>query len=323
MKRILVTGATGFLGRHLCRHLLSHGYRVRGLGRNLVALGQLKGEGVEAVVGDFCQPFWAARAVEGCEAVVHAGALSSPWGSPRQFESANVEPTADLLKVCPSGLRFVFISTPSLYAESRDRWNIRESDPLPKRFINDYARSKSLAETLVNRAINLETVILRPQAIFGPGDTSLLPRFREAALRGGIPELKPGGPLVDVTNVENACHAIRRALEVGREGIGQTFHISDGEPIQLIPFLKEVFQRLNLPFRSRVMPAGLLENLASLSEVVYRGLRLKREPRLTRYTATVLRYDRTLDLDHARTSLGYTPVISREEGLRRYADHRL
>src|SRR5690606_17003853 len=119
------------------------------------------------------------EAFAGMDVVVHSAALSTPWGSLRDFERINVQGTRNVLNAALKQKikRVVHISTPSIYVERRSREDIRETDPLPPKSINHYARTKREAETWVDaaNASGLQTITLRPQGIFGPGDTSIFP----------------------------------------------------------------------------------------------------------------------------------------------------
>jgi len=118
------------------------------------------------------------------DAVVHAAALSAPWGSPAAFQAQNVDATPHMLsfaRASGSG-KFVFISSSSAYYRHGDQLGITEETPFPERPINRHAATKVEGERLV-RESGLETVILRPRAVFGPGDTVVFPRIRQGPWR--------------------------------------------------------------------------------------------------------------------------------------------
>jgi nucleoside-diphosphate-sugar epimerase len=282
-------------------------------------LAELERAGTETVVGDLCRRPDLERAVDGCSAVVHAGALSSAWGRRSEFLKTNAEATAALIQIAETAgcEAFVFISSPSVYFAFRHQRDIREDDPLPRRPVNAYAESKRLAETAVRYRRTIRSVILRPQAIFGEGETALLPRLLRTAQTFGIPELTPGGPVIDLTYVDNVCHAVALALERPVQG---TFNITNGEPVALLPFLEQLLARLGVGWKSSRRPRGLMLAAAGLLEGAHRVFWPDTEPALTRYAVGVLAYDRTLDLSRARTVLGYEPIVSLQEGVTRFVD---
>ncbi|MEC7694270.1 MAG: NAD(P)-dependent oxidoreductase, partial [Bacteroidota bacterium] len=177
-KRILVTGATGFLGSRLVERLAEDKtVTVTATGRSLKPHNRIDAPNVRYVLGDLTEDAFVEGLVQGQDAIVHAAALSSPWGSKRAFWAANVRPTELLVRAAEThGVeRLVLISTPSMYFQMTSQWGLKEEDPLPKP-INQYAASKREAERVVE-ASDIPHVILRPRALLGRGDTVILPRI--------------------------------------------------------------------------------------------------------------------------------------------------
>lgn len=322
---ILVTGATGFLGGALVRRLVAEGVHVRATGRDARRAEALAAEtGVELVRGDLALPADADRAIRGSLAVVHCAALSSPWGPAAEFDRANVRATENVVHACERFhvARLVHVSTPAVYFDLSAREGIRESDPLPAEPINDYARSKLEAEDVVRRAARrgLETVIVRPRAIYGPGDTTILPRVIDALERGLFPILDGGRSLVDLTYVEDAVESLVCALGAAR-AVGGTYHVSSGDPRPIGAVVEALADGLGLARPTRHVSSAKALALASLLETAHRLFAPHREPRLTRYTVGLLARTMTLDLRAARTELGYEPRVQLEEGLSRYLAH--
>ena len=209
--RILVTGATGFLGRHLVAALRAENHHVRALGRAEAACRELAAAGVEVVRADLRDPAAVAAACAGIEVVHHVGALSAPWGRTADFHAINVGGTANVIAGCVKHrvARLVFVSSPSVVFDGCDHTDITESAPYPARHLAVYSHTKKLAEDRVNAAsrAGLATVILRPKALFGPGDTALLPRVLDLARAGRLPQIGDGTNRVDLTYVDNVVHA--------------------------------------------------------------------------------------------------------------------
>lgn len=322
--KALVTGATGFLGGHVCLRLRDLGWQVTGIGRNTAEGEKLAAQGIHFIQADLRDEASVMQACAGQDAVFHCGALSSPWGAYGDFYDVNVSGTRHVTAGClQHGVgRLVHISTPSLYFSLRhDRLNVREDDPLPAKPVNAYAATKLLAEQEVLRAFaaGLDGVILRPRAIFGPRDSALLPRLMRANEAGGIPFFGGGQALLDLTYVDNVVDAMLLAYDAPRETLGQTYNITNGEPSLLRDVFRELFALLDVPLKIRNVSYPVVYGAAAFMEAVYRLLPMLGEPPLTRYSVGVLARSQTLDITKAREKLGYAPRISLPEGLRRFA----
>ena len=310
MKKVLVTGATGFLGKYVVEELVEHGYQVRAFGRNR-AIGQsLVNASVTFIQGDLTN--------------VHAGALSTVWGPWEDFYQTNVLGTKYVLESCREAKieRLVYVSSPSIYAAPRDQLGIKESDVPQENRLNNYIRSKLASEKLFKDYPDVSSVILRPRGLFGIGDTSILPRVLNLSQKIGIPLIGDGRQLMDMTCVENVALAIRLALETP-QAAGEVYNITNGEPRAFRNLIEETLRGLGYPIRYRKIPAPLVSAISSSLEFIYKNLKLKGEPALTRYTYYLLRYSQTLDISKAERDLGYRPKITISEGIEQYVqDYR-
>ena len=317
---VVVTGASGFLGGRLTELLLEQGRRVIALGRNPVALGRLAELGASTHAGDLTDRTFLEQILPEESAVVHCGALSSPWGRPAEFYHSNVLATQVLCSVALEKRvsRFVHISTPSVYVEKASKEFILEGDPLPEKMINHYADSKLKAERLVQEyfQLGLDTVILRPQGIFGPRDTAILPRLIRIAEKGFVPVMDEL-VRIDLTYVDNVVSAVFCALSSGPESLGEVFNITNGEPVNQLVTLEALLARLGYRVNRKWIPVERAWKIAGALEWVHRHFIPDREPLLTRYGVCTLAYTRTLSIDKAKTLIGYRPGISMQEGLER------
>lgn len=260
-----------------------------------------------------------AKICEGASVVVHLAALSTPWGKYGDFFRVNVEGTSSILRASYHAKlkRFIHVSTPSIYFDYRDRFEIAEGDPLPKRSVNTYAATKKMAEELVD-ASGLPAITLRPRAIFGPHDKTLFPRVLKACQNKGIPSFREKSPIVDITYVDNVAHALWLAINAPSSCSGQKYNITNGEPLPLEEILGRLFAALSLPLHTRRIPYSLAYILAGFSELL--GKLTRKEPLLTRYGVGALAYSQTLLLEKAKRELNYQPIITLNEGIKRYAD---
>ena len=324
MKKVLVTGATGFLGKYVVEELVEHGYQVRAFGRNR-AIGQsLVNASVTFIQGDLTNQEDLTKACQEMDMVVHAGALSTVWGPWEDFYQTNVLGTKYILETCREAKieRLVYVSSPSIYAAPRDQLDIKESDAPQENRLNNYIRSKLASEKLFKDYPDVSSVILRPRGLFGIGDTSILPRVLNLSQKIGIPLIGDGRQLMDMTCVENVALAIRLALETP-QAAGEVYNITNGEPRTFRDLIEETLRGLGYPIRYRKIPAPLVSAISSSLEFIYKNLKLKGEPALTRYTYYLLRYSQTLDISKAERDLGYRPKITISEGIEQYVqDYR-
>jgi nucleoside-diphosphate-sugar epimerase len=322
--KAMVTGATGFLGQHVCMRLNRMGWQVSGLGRNATEGAKLEEQGIRFVQADLRDQAAVVRACVGQAVVFHCGALSSPWGAYRDFHAINVDGTKHVIEGCRKHevRRLIHISTPSIYFDNRhDRLGVRERDPLPPKPVNAYAATKLLGERAVFQAFatGLSGLILRPRAIFGPLDRSLLPRLIRANESRGVPLFQGGNVKLDVTYVDNVVDAMLLGWEAPEEALGQAYNITNGEPALLRDVLSELFGMLGLPLRLRSAPYPAAYGAAAVMEWTHKLLPMLGEPPLTRYSVGVLARSQTLDIALARAQLGYAPRVRLDDGLRIFA----
>lgn len=321
MKRVLVTGATGGLGRNAVEALLQQGVAVRATGRNQAVGAELQRLGAEFVARDLAtmSSAQADMLVSGCDTVWHCAALSSPWGAYREFEAANVRATKALAAAAQENgvQRFVHISTPALYFDFTHRYNVAEAFR-PTQFVNHYAATKAQAEHEVQgyAARGLHATILRPRAIFGAYDQVLLPRLLRILddKKGRLILPRGGNTLLDLTYADNVVHAMQLASTKQDLSSGGVFNITNGEPWRVRDVLEALFVReLGRPMQVKSAPYGLLSAIARALELA--GGVTGREPSLTRYSLGALAFDMTLDISHAREVLGYQPQIAMAEAI--------
>ncbi|WP_281851464.1 NAD(P)-dependent oxidoreductase [Dyella sp. GSA-30] len=322
MARVVVTGASGFIGSHIARRLHAMGHDVLATGRDAGRLQPLAASGIATrsfdLIHDDLSALLASR-----DMVVHAAALSSPWGSRDAFIAANVDATQRLLDAAQqnSVQRFVHLSSPSIYFQLRDQYDTPEAFRPPRHWINAYAETKWLAEERVRVAAGqgLPSIVLRPRAVFGEGDRAIFPRLLTLAQRGWFPQIGHGEAMIDVTYVANVVAAVEAAMLPDAPGDGRAFNITNGEPMPVNALLAQLFRAVDLRVRMIPLPRGLAVALGYLSERWALARPGQPEPRLSRYGVGVLGYSQTLDISAARKQLGYRPMVSVAEGVERFA----
>lgn len=318
--RVLVTGATGFLGGAVLRRLRAEGIGALGLGRDAQRAADLSLRGSEVLALDLSKPVAPdlPQRLGPVDAVVHCAARSAPHGRMRDFEAANVLATRHVIALARAlgAGRFVFVSSSSVSFRPADQLDVRESDPLPEPF-NAYARTKRAAEELVLAARDLGPVVLRPRGIYGAGDTALLPRLLRATGRGPLPLLREGRARIDLTHIDDAVASVLAALEAGPGAEGRVFNVSGGEVLPVTQIAEQAASRAGVALRWRRMPLAPLMAVAGLVERAALLLPGAPEPAVTRYGLALFAYAQSLDLTQAATGLGWRPRVFFDEGLSR------
>jgi nucleoside-diphosphate-sugar epimerase len=324
--KVLVTGGGGFLGGAIVRLLRQRGDTVRSFTRSHYPwLDEL---GVEQVLGDLADAHAVARAVAGCDLVIHTAAKAGIWGRDADYYTTNVIGTKNVLAACrqQSVPRLVYTSTPSVVYAGQDIVYGDESLPYPSHYSAPYPRTKAEAEraVLAANSSQLATVALRPHLIFGPGDPHLLPRLLERARQGRLRRIGRRSILVDVTYLDNAAYAHLDAaehLQPNAPCAGKPYFITNGEPVELWQFIDRILALAQLPPVTKTIPAWQAKTLGSVCEFLYWLLRIPGEPPMTRFVAQQLSTSHCFNITAAQRDLGYYPRLTLEEGLQRLAQH--
>jgi nucleoside-diphosphate-sugar epimerase len=259
------------------------------------------------------------KLMNGVDCVIHVAALSSPWGKREAFVAANVTTQKNLIQAAKKNSiwRYIYISTPSMYFELNDKFNIKESDPLPRKYINAYAETKRLAEIELENA-GIPYVILRPRALTGRGDTVIMPRLIRAYDEGRLKLIGDGENMADLTSVANVADAIVLALST-EKGINQTYNISNGAPVKLWDSIATVLDKLGKTPPSRRVPFGIVKIIAKVMEIKSKMTNMK-EPALTVYGVGILAKSMTMDISKAKNLLGYQPNVTTEEAIEEFVN---
>lgn len=318
--RVLVTGASGFLGRAVAAAVRDAGHDVRTFQRRPSGV-----PGVTDVLGTMTDAAAVRSAVDGVEAVVHLAAKVSLAGDPADFVRVNVDGTRSLVAAArDAGVsRFVFVSSPSVAHTGSSIAGAGASPASPDGARGDYARTKAAAELLAldADAPGFAVVAVRPHLVWGPGDTQLVGRIVDRARRGRLPLLDSGAALIDSCYVDNAASAMVAALaHAADDGVhGNAYVVTNGEPRPVADLLDGICRASGVPTPRWHVPAGVARTAGSLVEAVWRVRPGADEPPMTRFLAEQLSTSHWFDQRRTRRDLQWAPSVSIDEGLRRLA----
>jgi len=323
-KRIVVTGASGFLGGRTAKFMAGHfpEYEVVATSRRMERAAELESHGCTFIAGDLCDSALCETITQTAEIVIHCAALSAPFGPYDSFYRSNVVATKTLLDASKKNgvSTFIFISTPSIYFNFKDRFHVREDEDLPKKMVNAYAETKRLAENLVleSHGQGIKTIALRPRAIIGAEDTVLFPRMLEAYHRGKLKIIGKGDNWCDFTCVQNVIGGIVCAIHAPENAFGEAYNITDGEAVNFWEALNFALTSLDLKPPTQKVPKALAFLVAGILETKAKLLGSKKEPPLTRYGVGILANHFTLDISKAREKLNYQPTMKTFDGIKEY-----
>jgi nucleoside-diphosphate-sugar epimerase len=321
--KILVTGASGFIGGRFARFALEQGFSVRVNGRRAEGVEHLVRRGAEFIQGDLIDPELVRELCHDVEAVVHCAGAVGVWGRKQDFLQGNVQVTENVVEGCLKQRvrRLVHLSSPSIYFDGRSHLNIKE-EQVPKRFNNHYAATKYLAEQKVFGAeeFGLEVIALRPRFVTGAGDTSIFPRLLNMQRKKRLSIIGNGLNKVDFTSMHNLNQAMLSSLLAGSSALGKAYNISNGTPVPVWDAVNYVMRRMQLPQVTRYRSYGLGYTAAAINEGACMLWPGRPEPTLSRLGMQVMSRDFTLDISRAQQYLDYQPQVSLWAALDEFCD---
>jgi 2-alkyl-3-oxoalkanoate reductase len=314
--KILVTGATGFTGSALVHRLLAIGHVVVGLDyKEGLHSDALRSSGAEIVIGSVTDPPAVRRSMDGVEFVFHLAAAFRELNVPNAFyDEVNVEGTRIVLQAARrEGVRkFIYCSTCGVHGNVE---HPPADEDAPIRPADYYQRTKYEAEPLVKRECgNMETVILRPAAIYGPGDPQrFFMIFRQVA-KGSFPMFGSGRTLYHPLYIDNLVDAFLLCMPPG-VGAGREYLIADEKYYRIEEIVQAVARALEVPVRIPHYPVFPVVALGHIVEKLCKPIGVT--PPIFPRRVDWYRQNRAFDITRARRELGYNPAVELEEGLRR------
>jgi nucleoside-diphosphate-sugar epimerase len=316
--KVLVTGATGFLGYALVTELVKQKQSVHILARDVKKAREQFGEVVTITPGEITDVKQVERAVEGATIIYHlAGRLYHPSIPTELYKRTHIEGTRILLTTCQKQKgqlqRIVHCSTTGVYGVTGKTPAAEDAPFAPT---NPYEASKLEGELLALKAYeeqDLPVTVVRPGLVYGPGDLHLLGFF--VAIKKGLFRVIDGGKaLLHPVYIDDLVAALLLCAE-RLQAPGRSYNIAGELPVTVRELATAIAHALD-----RELPAGSiplwLANLASDIFAVMPGMKGEHAP-LTRSRVEFLTKSRLYDICRAKSELGYAPKMGLEEGMNR------
>jgi 2-alkyl-3-oxoalkanoate reductase len=315
--RILVTGGTGFTGTALVRRLREAGHAVVALDyKEGLQCDALRAMGAEVVIGSVTDRAAVERSMRGVEFVFHLAAAFRELNVPNSFyDEVNVGGTRTVLEAAirEGAWKFVYCSTCGVHGNV-DHPPAGEDAPIQP--ADYYQRTKYEAEPLVKALApaSMETVILRPAAIYGPGDPERFFMIFKRVARGSFPMFGSGRTLYHPLYIDNLVDAFMLCLPRAA-GNGREYLIADEHYYPIQEIVEEVGRALKVPVRIPHYPVLPVLVLGHVVEKLCKPFGLT--PPIFPRRVDWYRQNRAFDITRAKRELGYAPQIPLDEGLRR------
>ncbi len=319
--KALVTGANGFIGSNLVKLLLDRGWEVRSMVLKGTPLDFIEGLDTEIVYADITLPDTLPPALKGVDVVFHLAAIASDWGPKELFMRVNAEGSRNMVEASANAevKRYIQMSSVAVHAYNGHPHS-DETAPRDCPSYLYYGQSKIKAENYVNefyKSGKLETVIIRPGLFpFGPNDTTSFYRLAAALEKGAFSYVNGGKAKVSTAYVENLVHGMEIAAK-HEKAAGEIFIISDGWELTWRELMERFCDELGVKHPWLSIPYPVANMVAGIMENVWRKLKLKDDPPITKYRASLMKDDLFFVPDKAKKILGYEPIIDLNEAVKR------
>ena len=318
--RILVTGGTGFTGKALVKRLLDDGHQVVALDyKEGLKTEELRQWGAEVVIGSVTDKAVLEKSMQGVELVHHLAAAFRELNVPNSFyDEVNVGGTVNALEAAyRQGVKkFIYCSTCGVHGNIDHPPGGEEAPIHPADY---YQSTKYQAEPIVLDYFRkgMKTVILRPAAIYGPGDPERFFMIYKRVAKGTFPMFGKGKTFYHPLYIDNLIDALLLSMEEGK-GDGQAYLIADEEYLEIRDLVKKVGQAMGIEVKINYYPIIPLIIAGHIFEKVCKPFRLT--PPIFPRRVDWYRQNRAFNISKAKRELGYQPRVGIEEGLRLTAE---
>ena len=318
--RILVTGGTGFTGKALVKRLLDEGHQVVALDyKEGLKTQELREWGAEVIIGSVVDKEIVEKAMEGVDIVHHLAAAFRELNVPNDYYyEVNVNGTKNVLESAFNHKvkKFIYCSTCGVHGNID---NPPGGEDAPIQPADYYQRTKYEAEPIVNEYYKkgLKTVILRPAAIYGPGDPERFYMIFKRVAKGSFPMFGSGKTFYHPLYIDNLVDAFLLSME-GDKGVGEAYLIADEKYLEIEDIVKRVGKALNIDVNIKHYPILPVIITGHIVEKVCKPFKIT--PPIFPRRVDWYRQNRAFNIDKAKRDLGYKPKIDIDEGLKKTAE---
>ncbi len=318
--KILVTGGTGFTGKVLVKRLLDEGHQVVALdNKEGLKTQELRDWGAEVVIGSVTDRKIVERCMDGVEIVHHLAAAFREMNVPDSYyKEVNVEGTRSVLEAAfaKKVKKFIYCSTCGVHGNID---NPPGGEDAPIHAADYYQQTKYEAEPIVNEFFKkgMKTVILRPAAIYGPGDPERFFMIYKRVAKGTFPMFGDGRTFYHPLYIDNLIDAFMLSMGEGK-GDGEAYLIADEEYIEIEELVRKIAKSLNVEIKIPHYPVVPVILIGHICEKICKPFRIT--PPIFPRRVDWYRQNRAFKIDKAKRDLGYQPKVGIDEGLRRTAE---
>lgn len=316
---VLVTGAGGFLGRHLVRGLAERGHRVRVLARPGSDRSPFADTADDVVTGSLEDRESLCRAAAGVTHVYNCAGVSADWGPWEEFRRANVDGPRNVVEAAHhagSVARVLHVSTTDVYGYPKEPCD--ESRP-PRDIGLPYNRSKVLGERAVQQASEVTGVpvtIVRPVSVYGPASKDFVIEIGGLLRQQQMIYIRKGEVPAGLLYVDNAVDAMIAAAG-SEHTVGRAYNLRDPDRTTWREYIEALAEGMGTGTPKLSLPTPLATALAVCSEGMYKALRITSRPVLTRHAVHLFDRDQSYGIHRAQEDFGFKSEVDFAEGMRR------
>lgn len=319
--KLLITGASGFIGRHAVKEFIDKGYTIVAQHRRSKLpefLTSIKSDKLSFVQGDLTEVQIVNEMTKGVEGIIHIAGFALDWGPYKAFYKANVLATKYLLDAAVKfNMKiFTFISSAVVHGFS-NLINASEKDGPYCKLISPYQKTKKDAEELVLKYSNnsLKVSIIRPTNVYGPDDYTWMYNMFDVAFKGLSGYIKGGKSLTSIVYISDLINSIILATEKN-EAAGQIYNINSTEKITWKELANKITASIGIKEKQKNLPYFIAMIGAGFLTFIHTIFRVKKRPLLTRYLIHQATRNFHFSMAKAEEELGYQAKVMVDEGLK-------